>query len=160
MPSYQSLILAVLGAVIENQANCQLASSCSAQYELGNLPPPPDSVTATISGNSMSLSIKVGSNSKTISVSITKPSNGGSAGGPAVIGVGGASIPSPNGVGKITFGNDAYAAQSSPSSHGTGWFLDQAASWLMPCFCNIDATFCVVCLTKHQEKKRAPRTPV
>jgi len=94
------------------------------QFELGDLPPPPDSLTATMSGNSMSLVIKVGSNSKTISVSITKPSGGGDAGGPAVIGVGGASVPIPSGVGRINFGNDACAAQSNPSSHGTGWFFD------------------------------------
>lgn len=94
------------------------------QFELGDLPPPPDSVTATMSGSSMSLAIKVGSNSKTISVSITKPSSGGSSGGPAIIGVGGASIPIPSGIGRITFGNDACAAQTNPSSHGTGWFFD------------------------------------
>ncbi|KAK5655084.1 hypothetical protein OQA88_5983 [Cercophora sp. LCS_1] len=94
------------------------------QYELGDLPPAPDSVTATLSGTSMSLSIKVGSNTKSISVSITKPSGGGTTGGPAIIAVGGASIPIPSGMGRINFGNDACAAQTNPSSHGTGWFFD------------------------------------
>jgi hypothetical protein len=94
------------------------------QYELGDLPGPPDSLTASISGSSMSLSIKVGSNTKSITVSITKPSSTGSSGGPAIIGVGGISIPVPAGVGKINFGNDACAAQTNPSSHGTGWFFD------------------------------------
>ncbi|KAK1750380.1 hypothetical protein QBC47DRAFT_438703 [Echria macrotheca] len=94
------------------------------QFELGDLPPAPDLVTATMSGTSMSLSIKVGSNTKTVSVSITKPSTAGASGGPAIIAVGGASIPIPSGMGRIAFGNDACAAQQNPSSHGTGWFFD------------------------------------
>lgn len=94
------------------------------QVELGDLPPPPDSLTATMSGTGMSLSIKVGSNTKTITIAITKPSGGGAAGGPAMIGVGGTSIPVPASLGRINFGNDACAAQSNPASHGTGWFFD------------------------------------
>lgn len=94
------------------------------QYVLGDYPPPPDSVTATMSGNSMSLQIKVGSNTKTISVGITRPSGGGSSGGPAIIGVGGISVPVPAGVGRINFGNDACAAQMNPNSHGNGWFFE------------------------------------
>jgi len=94
------------------------------QFELGDLPPAPDSVTATLSGSSMSLVIKVGSNSKTVSVSITKPASAGAAGGPAIIAVGGASIPIPSGMGRIAFGNDACAAQQNPNSHGSGWFFD------------------------------------
>ncbi|KAK0621829.1 4-O-methyl-glucuronoyl methylesterase [Bombardia bombarda] len=95
------------------------------QFELGDLPPPPDSLTATMSGSSsMSLTIKVGSNTKTISVSITKPPGSNAAGGPAMIGVGGVSIPVPAALGRITFGNDACAAQSNPASHGSGWFFD------------------------------------
>lgn len=94
------------------------------QYELGDLPPRPDSLNATLDGSSMSLSITVGSNSKTISVSITKPNSGDSVGGPAVIGVGSASVPIPSSMGRINFNNDACAAQMNPSSHGTGWFFD------------------------------------
>src|SRR3569833_1388206 len=94
------------------------------QIELGDLPPSPDSVTATMSGTSMSLTIKVGSNTKTLSVGITKPSGGGATGGPAIIGVGGISIPVPASLGRINFGNDACAGQTNPSSHGTGWFFD------------------------------------
>ncbi|CAK7212403.1 hypothetical protein SCUCBS95973_001451 [Sporothrix curviconia] len=98
------------------------------QFELGALPPAPDSVTATMAGGSMSLAIKVGSNTKTVSVGITKGSggaSGGSGGGsPAIITVGGSSIPIPGTVGRISFGNDACAAQANPASHGTGWFFD------------------------------------
>ncbi len=94
------------------------------QFELGDFPPPPDSLTATMSGTGMSLAIKVGSNTKTITVGITKPSGGGASGGPAMIGVGGVSIPVPASLGRINFANDACAAQSNPSSHGSGWFFD------------------------------------
>ncbi len=94
------------------------------QFELGALPPAPESLTATMSGTGMSLSIKVGSNTKTVTVGITKPSGGGSGGGPAIITVGGSSIPIPGTVGRINFGNDACAAQQNPASHGSGWFFD------------------------------------
>ncbi|CAK7226854.1 4-O-methyl-glucuronoyl methylesterase [Sporothrix bragantina] len=106
---------------------CRVAemSKIMQQFELGALPPAPDSVTASMSGGSMSLTIKVGSNSKTLSVGITKGSGGSSStGSPAIITVGGSSIPIPGTVGKINFGNDACAAQSNPASHGTGWFFD------------------------------------
>ncbi|CAK7206979.1 hypothetical protein SEUCBS139899_009786 [Sporothrix eucalyptigena] len=102
----------------------QEMSKIMQQFELGALPPAPDSVTATMSGGSMSLTIKVGSNSKTISVSLSKGSGGGASGSPAIITVGGSSIPIPGTVGKINFGNDACAAQANPASHGTGWFFD------------------------------------
>ena len=102
----------------------QEMSSILQQFILGDLPPPPDSLTATLSGTSMTLSIKVGSNTKSLSVSLTKPSGGGASGGPALITVGGSSIPVPSGVGRIAFGNDACAAQTNPASHGTGWFFD------------------------------------
>jgi hypothetical protein len=89
------------------------------QYELGDMPGPPDSLTASLSGTTMTLNIKVGSNSKTVTVTFSKGSSGA-----AIIGVGGISIPVPGTVGKINFGNDACAAQSNPNSHGTGWFFD------------------------------------
>ncbi|KAJ2905893.1 4-O-methyl-glucuronoyl methylesterase [Zalerion maritima] len=43
---------------------------------------------------------------------------------PAIIGIGGISIPFPSSVGTINFGNDQMAAQMSPSSHGSGLFFD------------------------------------
>ncbi|KLU91213.1 hypothetical protein MAPG_09735 [Magnaporthiopsis poae ATCC 64411] len=94
------------------------------QYVLGDFPPPPSSLTATVSGNTMSITIKVGSNTKTLSVGFTRPSSSGTTGGAAIIGIGGISIPVPAGVGRINFGNDACAAQVNPRSHGTGWFFD------------------------------------
>ncbi|KAL8344010.1 hypothetical protein RB601_004501 [Gaeumannomyces tritici] len=95
------------------------------QYVLGDLPPPPSSLTASVSGTTMSITIKVGSNTKTLSVGFTRPSGGsGTTGGAAIIGIGGISIPVPAGLGRINFGNDACAAQANPRSHGTGWFFD------------------------------------
>ncbi|OIW27834.1 hypothetical protein CONLIGDRAFT_705759 [Coniochaeta ligniaria NRRL 30616] len=89
------------------------------QYELGDLPGPPDSLTATLSGTTLTLNIKVGSNSKTVAVTFSKGSSQA-----AIIGVGGISIPVPSSVGKINFGNDACAAQQNSGSHGSGWFFD------------------------------------
>ena len=89
------------------------------QYELGDLPGPPDSLTASLSGTTMTLNIKVGSNTKTVTVTFSKGSSGA-----AIIGVGGISIPVPSSVGKINFGNDACAAQQNSASHGSGWFFD------------------------------------
>ena len=92
------------------------------QYELGTYPPPPDKVEGTLSGTGISVKVTVGSKSITFSASIKKPS--GSAPGPAIITVGGSSIPIPAGVGTIGFSNDAFAAQSGGSSRGRGLFYD------------------------------------
>ncbi|TLD05211.1 uncharacterized protein PgNI_09667 [Pyricularia grisea] len=94
------------------------------QYVLGDYPPPPDSVTATATATGLNIQIKVGSNTRAISVAITKPTNPGASGGPAIIGIGGISIPVPTGIGRINFGNDACASQAGSQSHGTGWFFD------------------------------------
>lgn len=88
------------------------------QFELGTLPPAPSDLTAKMSGSSIEVTIKVGSNTKTVSFAITKGN------GPAIIGVGGTSVPVASGIGKITFDNNACAAQTNPQSHGTGWFFD------------------------------------
>lgn len=92
------------------------------QYELGVYPPPPDKVEGTLSGSGITVRVTVGSKTISFSASIRKPS--GSSPGPAIIGVGGSSIPIPAGVGSITFGNDAFAAQSGGSSRGRGLFYD------------------------------------
>jgi len=92
------------------------------QYELGTYPPPPDKLEATLSGTGITVKVTVGSKTISFSASIKKPS--GSAPGPAIIAVGGSSIPIPAGVGTISFGNDAFAAQSGGSSRGRGLFYD------------------------------------
>lgn len=88
-------------------------------YELGDLPPPPDKVEASLSGSTMNVKITVGSTSVTIGVSIKAPSTKP---GPAIITIGGSSIPIPGTVGTVGFNNDNFAAQASGSSRGQGAF--------------------------------------
>ncbi|KAK7753071.1 4-O-methyl-glucuronoyl methylesterase [Diatrype stigma] len=89
------------------------------QYELGDYPPPPDDLKATLSGNTLSVAITVAGKSATISASLKKP---GTSPGPAVIGIGGSSLPIPSNIGSITFPNDAFAAQNGGGSRGQGAF--------------------------------------
>jgi hypothetical protein len=91
------------------------------QYELGDLPPAPTALTASISGNSLSISITVASGNKaSFSVSISGAST--SSPGPAIIAYGFPSIPIPAGVATITFNNDNFAAQNGGGSRGQGLF--------------------------------------
>ncbi|KAI2604076.1 carbohydrate esterase family 15 protein [Hypoxylon fragiforme] len=89
------------------------------QYELGAYPPPPDKVEASLSGSTMSVKVTVGSKSVTISTAIKKASTSP---GPAIITIGGSSLPIPGTVGTIGFNNDQFASQASGSSRGQGAF--------------------------------------
>ncbi|KIY66140.1 carbohydrate esterase family 15 protein [Cylindrobasidium torrendii FP15055 ss-10] len=93
------------------------------RYELGTLPPKPSNVTASLSGNSLTINASEGGKSISFSVSISKPSSG-TAPYPAIIAYGGLSIPTPAGVAVITFNNDDIAAQQSSSSRGQGKFYN------------------------------------
>lgn len=99
----------------------QEISKIMQQYELGDLPPPPDKVEATLSGNTMSVKITVGSNTATLNSNIKKPSGGN---GPAIITIGGSSLPIPGTVGTVSFGNDAFAQQNGGNSRGVGTFYN------------------------------------
>jgi hypothetical protein len=90
------------------------------QYELGDLPGAPTSLTASMSGNSISIRVTVGSNTQTFSASISGGST--SSPKPAIITIGGSSIPIPNTVATINFGNDAFAQQNGQGSRGVGTF--------------------------------------
>ena len=92
------------------------------QYELGTYPGKPDKVEGTLSGSGISVKVTVGSKSITFSASIRKPSGSGPF--PAIIGIGGSSIPIPSNVATITFSNDAFAQQQGGSSRGRGLFYD------------------------------------
>lgn len=92
------------------------------QYELGDLPGPPDSLSASLSGNTLSISVSVGSASADFSATISAGS--GSAPRGAMIGVGGMSIPVPGELSTITFDNDGFARQVDTSSRGQGIFYD------------------------------------
>ncbi|KAF9044141.1 Glucuronoyl esterase catalytic domain from Hypocrea Jecorina [Panaeolus papilionaceus] len=90
-------------------------------YELGTLPGRPQTLNGTYSGGR--LTINAGENGKSISfqATITLPSSG-TAPYPAIIGVGGSSIPTPAGVAVITFNNNDMAAQNNADSRGQGKF--------------------------------------
>lgn len=100
----------------------QEISKIMQQYELGEYPPPPDSVEASMSGNSINVRVTVGGKTVSFSSSIRKP--GGPGPFPAIIGIGGASIPIPNNVATITFNNDEWGAQMGSGSRGRGKFYD------------------------------------
>lgn len=87
-------------------------------WELGPKPPKP-SVTATMSGNSISITCSDAGKSISFSVSIKLPSGQGPF--PAVIGFGGGSIPIPAGVATISYNNQDIAADNP---HGQGKFYN------------------------------------
>lgn len=95
------------------------------RYELGELPPKPASVSATYSGNTLSISVSDNGRSISFSVSISGvPSGGGPH--PAIINFGtwGSSLPIPAGVATIGFNNDEIAEQQGGQSRGRGKFYD------------------------------------
>ncbi|GAP84434.1 putative carbohydrate esterase family 15 protein [Rosellinia necatrix] len=91
------------------------------QYELGDYPPPPDKVEATLSGSSLSVRVTVAGKTATISTTIRKGS--GASPAPAVISIGGSSLPFPATVGSLNFGNDAWAGQSNQRGSGAFYTL-------------------------------------
>lgn len=93
------------------------------KYELGTKPPKPSSVTGTFAGSKLTVVVSDGGKSITFSATIKAPT-GGTAPYPAIIGIGGVSIPVPAGVGTINFDNDGMAAQQNSASHGKGLFFD------------------------------------
>ncbi|KAJ9143164.1 4-O-methyl-glucuronoyl methylesterase [Coniochaeta hoffmannii] len=109
-----------------DQWTCRQAeiSNLFQKYELGTFPPKPSTVSATYSGNTLSISVTNAGKSISFSVTITKPSGSGPF--PAIINYGtlGASIPIPAGVATILFDNDGMAAQQDMSSRGKGKFYD------------------------------------
>jgi hypothetical protein len=92
-------------------------------YELGALPPRPDVVTgsfangvltvnATHAGNSISFQVPI-----TPAVNVTRPA-------PAIIAIGGYSVPVPSDVAIINFNNDQIALQNDQTSRGVGQFFE------------------------------------
>jgi hypothetical protein len=85
------------------------------------MPPKPSSVTASLSGSTLTINCAYSGKSISFSVTISYPSSG-AAPYPALIAYGGLSIPAPASVATITFNNDDMAAQQSTSSRGQGKF--------------------------------------
>ncbi|KAJ7504488.1 hypothetical protein B0H11DRAFT_519885 [Mycena galericulata] len=92
--------------------------------ELGTMPADPQSVTASFSGNTLTITVTDGGKSIKFAPTITYPTTG-TAPFPAIIGMGGISIPSPAGVAIINFDNEGMANQdSNPASRGVGLFFN------------------------------------
>ncbi|KAK6543207.1 carbohydrate-binding module 1 [Orbilia ellipsospora] len=106
------------------QFKCRQAeiSAAMQQYELGTKPPKPQTVTASFSGNTLTINVSNGGPSISFSVTITRPSSG-TAPYPGIIAYGGGSIPIPAGVALINFNNDDIAAQVNSGSRGQGKFF-------------------------------------
>ncbi|KAF2680615.1 carbohydrate esterase family 15 protein [Lentithecium fluviatile CBS 122367] len=101
--------------------NKEVSAAIQAQ-ELGVFPPKPSTVTASLSGSTLSISSTEGGKTVSFTVSIKTPSGNGPF--PAIIAYGAASIPVPAGVATITFNNDNIGAQQGQSSRGQGKFFD------------------------------------
>lgn len=93
-------------------------------YELGDFPSKPDSVKGTLI-DAKTLSVTVTVKDKTVAfnatISLPETNNGPY---PAIIAVGGASIPIPTTVARVNFNNDQWASQTGTSARGKGLFYD------------------------------------
>ncbi|KAF2267603.1 Glucuronoyl esterase catalytic domain from Hypocrea Jecorina [Lojkania enalia] len=106
------------------------------RYSYGIMPPKPSSVTASMSGNSLRITVSEGGKSMSFSVSVRLPTSG-SAPYPAIIAYGGSSLPIPNTVATITYQNFEMAADNGRgqgkfyelygSNHNAGGMI--AAAW-------------------------------
>jgi hypothetical protein len=74
-----------------------------------------------LSGNTLTINVSEGGNSISFSPTITLPTSG-TGPFPAIIGVGGISIPTPAGVAVINFNNNDIALQNDGTSRGQGKF--------------------------------------
>ncbi|KAJ7449611.1 hypothetical protein FB451DRAFT_1343160 [Mycena latifolia] len=94
--------------------------------ELGAMPADPQAVAASFSGTTLTITVTDGGKTMTFAPTITFPAGTAPAAGwPAIIGMGGISIPSPAGVAIINFDNEGMANQdSSPASRGKGLFFN------------------------------------
>ncbi|TFK24581.1 Glucuronoyl esterase catalytic domain from Hypocrea Jecorina [Coprinopsis marcescibilis] len=90
------------------------------RLEVGTLPPKPSSVTGTVSGNSITVNVNNGGTGISFTASIRYPTGNGPF--PAIIALGGASIPIPSNVAVITYNNDDIAQQANTGSRGRGKF--------------------------------------
>ncbi|KAJ7890640.1 Glucuronoyl esterase catalytic domain from Hypocrea Jecorina [Mycena olivaceomarginata] len=91
--------------------------------ELGTLPESPEFMNASFSGNTLTITATEGGKSITFAPTITYPTTG-TAPFPALIGMGGISIPRPAGVAIINFNNEQMAAQDTAASRGQGLFYN------------------------------------
>ncbi|KIJ49145.1 carbohydrate esterase family 15 protein [Sphaerobolus stellatus SS14] len=111
------------GTCVASQADwaCRRAeiSQLFQRYELGTLPSKPQTVTGTLSGTALTINVSDSAKIISLAPTITYPSIG-SAPFPAIIAIGGLSIPTPAGVAVINFNNDDMAIQNDATSRGLG----------------------------------------
>ncbi|KAK7012267.1 hypothetical protein R3P38DRAFT_3020363 [Favolaschia claudopus] len=91
--------------------------------ELGTLPGRPESMNVSFSGNTLTIGVTQSGKNITFAPTITYPTTG-TAPFPALIGMGGVSIPTPSGVAIIQFNNEQMAAQDTAASRGQGLFFN------------------------------------
>jgi len=91
------------------------------RFELGTLPPKPESMTSSFSGNNLTITASHEGKSISFSAIVTYPANV-TGPFPVMIGVGGVSIPLPSNVAVIQFNNNDMALQNDASSRGVGKF--------------------------------------
>lgn len=92
------------------------------RYELGTLPPRPQSVKGSFADGVLTVNATEAGNSISFQVPITTPTNG-TGPFPAIIAIGGASVPIPSDVAVINFNNDDIAQQNDQTSRGQGQFF-------------------------------------
>jgi hypothetical protein len=104
-----------------DQWNCrqQEVNQLFQRMELGTLPGKPSSVTASLSGSTLTINVSDNGKSTSFSVSIKYPSSG-TAPYPALIALDGGSLPQPSGVALITYSEGDIAQQNDASSRGKG----------------------------------------
>jgi hypothetical protein len=90
-------------------------------YELGPKPPKPSSVTATLSGTTITITCSQSGKSISFAPTIKYPTTG-TAPYPAIIALVGGSIPQPAGVAMISYNVEEIAPDDPP--HGVGKFFD------------------------------------
>ncbi|KAF8997075.1 Glucuronoyl esterase catalytic domain from Hypocrea Jecorina [Cyathus striatus] len=91
------------------------------RFELGTLPPKPEIMTSSFINDTLTINITHAGNSISFQAPVSFPTTG-TPPFPAIIGVGGISIPRPDGVAVITFNNNDMAQQNDQSSRGQGKF--------------------------------------
>lgn len=94
------------------------------RYEFGTIPPPPANVTGSISGPIFSVYVAQGGRNITFYPTITYPPGNGQGPFPAIIAVGGSSIPQPADVAIVTFSAEEIALTNGTGSRGRGRFYD------------------------------------
>ncbi|KAF6752035.1 hypothetical protein DFP72DRAFT_462598 [Ephemerocybe angulata] len=94
------------------------------RFELGTVPAQPANITGSVSGPILSVYVADGGRNITFYPTITYPPGNGAGPFPAIIAVGGSSIPQPADVAIITFAPEEIALTNGTANRGRGRFYD------------------------------------